>query len=95
MISIPTGFLSFAKLVMMSPTLQNLRGMPDTRPKIHSFVDRLSHTISTQLGVRCFYVVGNELVVLACFESFCLNSCGISKCLKPAKGQKHYNTPSS
>ena len=47
MISIPTGFLSFAK----SPTLQNLRGMPDTRPMIHSFVDRLSHMIDCPLCV--------------------------------------------
>ena len=37
-----TVSLSFAKLVMMLSTLQNLRGMPDTRPKIHSFNQRVA-----------------------------------------------------
>ena len=53
MISIP-GSLSFANLVMMSstPGKLNLRGMPDMHPKIHSFVDLLSNTISTPICIR-------------------------------------------
>ena len=32
------GSLSFAKLVMMLPVPAKSEGMPDTRPKIHLFV---------------------------------------------------------
>ena len=32
------GSLSFANLEMMSSALENYAGMPDMRPKIHSFV---------------------------------------------------------
>ena len=41
MISIP-GSLSFAKFVMMSSVPANLRGMPDTRPKIHPFIPTIN-----------------------------------------------------
>ena len=57
MISIP-GSLSFAKLVMMSSALQNLRGMPDTRPNhslICSFVEcPIQSRLQSVLGVRSF-----------------------------------------
>ena len=62
MISIP-GSLSFAKLVMMSSGPANLRGMPDTRPKIHSFLDcPIQSRFQSVLGVRSFYVERNKFV---------------------------------
>ena len=45
------GFLSFAKLVMMSSTPAKSAGMPDTHPKIHSFVDGL--IIPYKLNSKC------------------------------------------
>ena len=53
MILIP-GSLSFVKLVMMSSAAapaESAGGMPDTRPKIHLFVDQLSHTISIPICI--------------------------------------------
>ena len=58
------GSPSFAKLVMTSTApLQNLRGMPDTRPKIHSFNQRfpIQSRLQSVLGVRSFYVERNKI----------------------------------
>ena len=60
MISIP-GSLSFAKLVMMPSAPANSAGMPDTLPKIHSFVYcPIQSLLQTKLGVRSFYVERNK-----------------------------------
>ena len=62
MISI-LGSLSFAKLVMSRLPLRNLQGMPDTRPKIHSFVYCLIQSrLQSGLQVRSFYVERNNLI---------------------------------
>ena len=52
------GSLFFAKLVMMSSAPAKSAGVPDTRPKIHSFNPHCSiqYRLQSVLGVRSFYV---------------------------------------
>ena len=71
MIPIP-GSLSFAKfdkLVMMSSAPEKCAGVPDTRPKIHEFVDRLSHTISTPIFIRSAFFLHRTQKV----SNYCLS----------------------
>ena len=57
---------------VIRPPLQNLRGMPGTRPKIHSFVDcPIQFRLQTQLGVRSFYVERNNLSGRFCMIKIC------------------------
>ena len=66
MISIP-GSLSFAKLVMMSSAPAKSAGMPDTRPKIHSFVDCPRQSRLQFVLLHSFCVEhNNKLVSLSC-----------------------------
>ena len=52
MIAIPGSLsISLAKLVMTSSTPAKSTGMPDTRPKIRSFVD-CPDTMSTPICIR-------------------------------------------
>ena len=60
MILIPDS-LSFDKLVMMSSAPAKSAGIPDMRPMIHLFVDRLidcptQSWLQSVLGVHSFYV---------------------------------------
>ena len=63
MILIP-GSLSFIKLVMMSSAAapeESAGGMPDMRPKIHSFVDcPMQSRLQSVLGAHSFYVECNN-----------------------------------
>ena len=65
MILIPGSFF-FAKLVQCHLPVQNLRGMPDTHPRIHSFNQRcpIQFQLQSVLGVRSFYVECNALTKL-------------------------------
>ena len=56
--------LSFVKLVVMSSALQNLRKMPDSRPKIHSFNQRcpIQSQLQSVLGAHSFCVKHNYLL---------------------------------
>ena len=51
--------------------MQNLRGMPDTRPKIQSFNEGcpIQSTLICQLGVRSFYVHVDRKYYLASSSS--------------------------
>ena len=64
------GSLPFAKLVMMSSAPANLRGVLDTHPKIHSFIQRCptQSRLQSVLGVRSFYVERNNY---ALFKYIC------------------------
>ena len=55
MLSIP-GSLFFAKMVMTSSApAKSARELPNTHPKIHSFIDRMSHTILTPFCIRSVF----------------------------------------
>ena len=71
MISIPGSLSPLSSSWWCHPPLQNLPGMPDTRPKIYSFIDCSTQSrLQSVLGMRFSYVERNYKLLLTSPYSF-------------------------